>query len=79
VALRVVNAFPRGRVTPPVVTRSVEERTPVTVAIEWDDGRVLKTLGVIVSLSPEATLVELVGPDGRRRREWFLTHLVHRR
>jgi hypothetical protein len=75
-ALLIVNTFPAGSVTPPVVERSGEDQTPVTVWVEWNDGRKAKTTGVVLSLSPQATLVELTGPDGRRRREWFASHVV---
>lgn len=77
-ALRVVNTFPAGRVTSPVTTPP-ENRRLVTVSVQWNDGRTAEVPGVTLSVSPEATLVELVGPDGRRRREWFLAHFVRRR
>lgn len=77
--LRAVNTFPAGQVTAPVTTHPAADRTPVTVAVEWSDGRIAQVAGTVLRLSPEATLVELVGPDGRRRREWFATPMVRRR
>jgi hypothetical protein len=79
VALQIVNRFPAGSVTAPVIVQPADDRTAVTVRVEWDDGRTAQTLGVVLSQSPQATLVQLTGPDGRRRREWFPNHLVRRR
>jgi hypothetical protein len=77
--LRAVNTFPAGLVTAPVTTCPAEEQAPVTVTVEWSDGRVAQVPGKVLRLSPEATLVELLGPDGRRRQEWFATPDVRRR
>lgn len=77
--LRAVNTFPAGLVTAPVTTCPATERAAVTVTVEWSDGRIAKVPGAVLRLSPEATLVELVGPDGRRRQEWFATLVVRAR
>lgn len=77
--LRVVNTFPAGQVTSPVTTPPPADRQLVTVSVVWSDGRTADLPGVTLSTCSDAALVELTGPDGRRRREWFPEHVVRRR